>query len=152
MHTNLFLVLRDALAWVAAHPGAALALTVISGDLKVTAQLPLPGEGSSWKVVALDLNKSFATDPTPRVTATPAEVPLTDRIGAELRAYLSKPLGPEALAKTLMVADAPVTVAVLARAAALQAQLDAGQSIDPFPAPPARVTPRVRIQDLLRGG
>lgn len=152
MHTNLFLVLRDALAWVAAHPGAALVLAVTSGNLKVMAQLPAPGESSSWTVGELDLNKSFATDPVLLVTAAPVDVPLADRIGAELRAYLSKPLGPGALAKTLLVADAPVTVAVLARAAALQARVDAGQSIDPFPAPPARETPRVRVQDLLRGG
>lgn len=159
MHTNLFLVLRDALAWVAAHDGATLSLSLAS-DLVVKVQVPSgtaePGESASWSIPHLDLLKSYASDvvPLPAAAAVQPAVPLGDRIGAELRAYISKPLGLLALPKVLLAADHPVTVAVLARAAALQAQIDAGTGIDHyFPEPPTRepIVPKVNFFDLLRG-
>jgi len=141
---NLFLVLTEALAWTAAHDDATLTMgRLTGGDLQVQAQVSAaPGptltlsEVMLWTVSAIDLQKSFACDPA--VSETPVEVPLVDRIGAEMRAYIGKPMGPQALCKALQDADHPVTVAVKAKALALQARLDAGESIDPFPARPAR--------------
>lgn len=153
MLTNLFFVLRDALAWIAAHGGATLRLDLNSEGLKVLAQVPdQPDQKAGWSVSAVDVLKSFATDPAPVVTPVPTTPSLEDRIGSELRAYLTKPLGSEALVKTLLAEGSLVSAAVVSRAATLQARVDAGENIDPFPPTPARdPLPRVRLQDLLRG-
>lgn len=158
MHTNLFLVLRDALA---DHKEGQFTLRLVSGDLTVATlssvatkpEGPLPGrfKGASQKVSAAELELAFASDPTPLPSEKPGEVPLEDRIGAELRAYLSKPLGAEALAKVMVQPDHPVTGAVLKRAEALQTKLDAGEKIAPSEPVREPLVSKVRLQDLLRG-
>ncbi len=162
MH-NLFLTLNEALTWVAANTGATLTLTSSDGAVRIEGLLPsgqtraepfaFPAQAAKvWAVPAREVHTSLVGDVVPVVSAGPVEIPLVDRISTELRLLLNRPMGSEFLTRALNDANDPLTVAIQAKAQALQAKLDAGESIEHTPAPAASLLPDGKsIFSLLRG-
>lgn len=142
MTTNVFIIVKEALAWMAAHPGATLSLSLTTeGNLLVVTTADK--ESNQWTLSAFDMQKSFAPEkgasPDAAANRNPfiAYEPVLP-LGMQLAGFFSTPFNLGNLAQVLQDAAHPLTVAVLARAAEDEAKLASGQSIDPWP----NLTPR----------